>query len=212
MKTVILSDTHNQHQKVEIPECDLLIHTGDATNSSTLVELKSFAEWFKVQPARYKIFIPGNHDWAVSSSQYYLFKEWVGPGVHVPICDYLEIEGLSIFGCGNENQIDRCPVGVDILLCHYPCNGILDKIPPNSLFNNNPFPLHLGSTKILQRVLQDIKPKCYLHGHIHPSYGTFNYKGTTFINAALCNDEYQLVNKPIELEISNANSNNFTNS
>lgn len=65
MKIVHISDTHGRvfHEKLEIPECDVLVHTGDFGEWKTnLQELTEFLIWFEMQPARKKIFIAGNHD------------------------------------------------------------------------------------------------------------------------------------------------------
>jgi predicted phosphodiesterase len=35
MKICAISDTHNQHSELKIPECDILIHAGDFTNNGT---------------------------------------------------------------------------------------------------------------------------------------------------------------------------------
>jgi Icc-related predicted phosphoesterase len=52
-----------------IPECDLLIHSGDIGGRTTLLELMEFLEWFKKQPAKEKVWIAGNHDLCMD-------KEW----------------------------------------------------------------------------------------------------------------------------------------
>jgi Icc-related predicted phosphoesterase len=38
-------------------------------------------------------------------------------------------------------------------------------------------------------------------GHIHDAYGIQETGDTTFVNAALVDEEYRLLNKPFELEI-----------
>lgn len=62
MKIVAISDTHNLHRELTIPECDVLIHAGDATMLGTAKEMEDFANWFMDQPAKQKFFIPGNHE------------------------------------------------------------------------------------------------------------------------------------------------------
>lgn len=64
MKIIHISDTHGakQHEQLIIPECDVLLHTGDIGGRTTLLELQEFLEWFSKQPAKKKIFIAGNHD------------------------------------------------------------------------------------------------------------------------------------------------------
>ncbi len=64
MKIVHISDTHGarQHCKIIVPECDVLIHTGDIGGRTNVRELNEFLIWFADQPATKKIFIAGNHD------------------------------------------------------------------------------------------------------------------------------------------------------
>jgi len=64
MRVVHISDTHGKkyHNKLEIPECDILIHSGDIGGRTSPWELLEFLEWFEKQDAGTKIFVPGNHD------------------------------------------------------------------------------------------------------------------------------------------------------
>lgn len=62
LKIVHISDTHRQHDNLVIPECDVLIHSGDIGGRTDLKELTDFLIWFEKQSAKKKIFIAGNHD------------------------------------------------------------------------------------------------------------------------------------------------------
>lgn len=64
LKICHISDTHGNrgHSKLIIPECDLLIHSGDLGGRTSPMEIVEYLLWFEKQPARKKIFIPGNHD------------------------------------------------------------------------------------------------------------------------------------------------------
>jgi|SRR6187399_319051 len=65
LRIVHISDTHGEkfHSKLVIPECDVLLHTGDFGEWKTnLLQLTEFLVWFEAQPAKVKIFIAGNHD------------------------------------------------------------------------------------------------------------------------------------------------------
>ena len=61
LKVVVISDSHNLHHQMEIPEGDILLHCGDATISSTSLELVDFANWFSNLPHKVKIYGPGKH-------------------------------------------------------------------------------------------------------------------------------------------------------
>lgn len=62
MRIVFISDTHGQHNIVDIPSGDMLIHAGDLSSRGKIEEIKDFLNWFSNQPHKYKIFIAGNHD------------------------------------------------------------------------------------------------------------------------------------------------------
>lgn len=63
VRFVHISDTHGKHEGMgPLPPGDVLIHTGDFTNSGTVSEVRSFCEWFGKQPHAQKLLIAGNHD------------------------------------------------------------------------------------------------------------------------------------------------------
>lgn len=62
LKIACISDTHNKHKFLTIEPCDILIHAGDISSVGYRLEIINFLDWFSEQPAKYKIFIAGNHD------------------------------------------------------------------------------------------------------------------------------------------------------
>lgn len=65
MRIVHISDSHGErfHSKIIVPDCDVLIHSGDYSDwIGTEKELNLFLIWLEKQPAKVKIFIAGNHD------------------------------------------------------------------------------------------------------------------------------------------------------
>jgi adhesin HecA-like repeat protein len=50
MKLVAISDTHDLHGSLIIPEGDVLIHAGDLTNRGTLEEVKVFNNFLSTLP------------------------------------------------------------------------------------------------------------------------------------------------------------------
>lgn len=59
-----ISDTHGpkNHSRLVIPECDVLIHSGDIGGRTGSKELYEFLKWFQAQSAKKKIWCAGNHD------------------------------------------------------------------------------------------------------------------------------------------------------
>lgn len=46
------------------------MHSGDFTNHGSLEEVREFALWLSVQPHKYKIVVPGNHDMILDTEYY----------------------------------------------------------------------------------------------------------------------------------------------
>jgi len=57
---VCISDTHCR--TFPVPEGDVLLHSGDLTNTGTLHEMETTIEWIRSLPHPLKIIIAGNHD------------------------------------------------------------------------------------------------------------------------------------------------------
>lgn len=85
------------------------------------------------------------------------------------------------------------PEGLDFLLTHEPPFGIGDRNLEN---------VHLGSRVLLQRVMET-KPLVHVYGHIHPGHGLHAKEGlcTLFVNAAICDESYNPIEKPILIEL-----------
>jgi len=204
MKLVMLSDTHGQHQKVKVPNGDILIHCGDFTGRDSFAELPGFLNWFQNQPHRYKLLIGGNHDWVCEKAPMLvrkLIKDFC------PDIIYLEnetvvIEGIRIYAspvqppfCNWAFNIpdekrkiywDQIPKNTDILITHCPPYGILDKCPDG----------HVGDPLLADR-LNKLNVRLNVFGHIHESRGTQHTDKTTYINCSVLDGQYSLVNNPI---------------
>lgn len=52
MNIVCISDTHNQHAKLNdiLPDGDMIIHAGDISLRGSLAEIQDFLQWFKHDP------------------------------------------------------------------------------------------------------------------------------------------------------------------
>ena len=67
MKILHLSDTHGHHRELEaLPLADVVVHSGDITYHGTYDEVIDFVDWFSRLPFEYKVFIAGNHDFALA--------------------------------------------------------------------------------------------------------------------------------------------------
>lgn len=106
MKLCFISDTHSKHNKLVIPECDILFHSGDWTFTGQRHEVENFAKWLNKQPAKHIVLTAGNHERIFEraiqgSDQDPSSRTWITdkcPRAHLLIHESVEIEGLKIFG------------------------------------------------------------------------------------------------------------------
>ena len=206
MKIWHISDTHGFHKQLNIPEgIDLVIHTGDCSNRmdpyTNEPEVRQFIEWYEQVPIPNKIFIPGNHDTSIERN---LIKgsDFISAGIHLLNHDWMNVDGIKIFGSPytptygqwafmkSRETINRVweqiPEGMDIVAVHGPCKGILDL----SCDRQNVLEF-CGDSALRKHVLNRIKPKYFLSGHIHNFEDIINTGfrylpdyGITFSNAA----------------------------
>jgi Icc-related predicted phosphoesterase len=208
MKIVCISDTHNQHWKVDLPSGDILIHGGDLTFNGTAEEIKNFNSWLEKQKEKFEqiIVIAGNHDFLFERSPEIAKK------IITNAC-YLENSGLiykniNIWGSpisprfmdyafnrerGKEikKYWDMIPSNTDILVIHPPPFGILDKIYSG---------LSVGCEELLKAIYR-VKPKLVVFGHIHESHGYIEKNGIKFVNASSLDLMYRFVNKPVTIDL-----------
>jgi len=217
-KVVCIADTHNFHHDVDIPDGDILIHAGDFTLNGTLGEVVEFNEWLGTLDHPYKIVVAGNHDRCLGESGTLGLKMFTN-------AIYLErsgkeIEGLKIWGAPmtpafngmrggltfytNSDKEAKgvwsaIPKNLDILITHGPPFAVLDEVVNhfNPYFDKE----NCGDRMLASKVIQK-KPKYHVFGHIHEGYGEFiaDY-GTHFINCSVVNESYNMVNKPVIINL-----------
>lgn len=74
MRIVTISDTHGQHENIQLPQGDILIHAGDCSKRGKKSEIDHFLDWFEKQAFEYKILIAGNHDFFFEKKRMLIFK------------------------------------------------------------------------------------------------------------------------------------------
>jgi len=93
---VCISDTHELHREIDVPQGDLLLHAGDFTMfSKSLGAIQDFDEWLGELPHRHKIVIPGNHEFFLSSDP---SRRSLLSNATVLIDEQIEVLGLKILG------------------------------------------------------------------------------------------------------------------
>jgi Icc-related predicted phosphoesterase len=204
---VCISDTHELHREVEVPTADLLIHPGDFTMlSKSVAAILDFNQWLGELPHRYKVVIPGNHEFFLEADP---DKRKLISNAAVLINQGLEVMGLKLWGSpttplyggafGLSSEKDRIklystiPDDVDILITHGPPYGILDRAPDSQD--------HAGCRPLLSAVHR-VKPRLHIFGHVHEGYGTFATSDMLSANAALLGRNGAIANRPIVFRLS----------
>jgi len=205
MKIIAISDTHGMHHSLKIPDGDLLVHAGDLCNHGTLEEVIDFNNFLSTLPHPDKIVIAGNHDFCFEENRKSCEEILTN-------CIYLQdmevtIEGVRFYGSpwqpwfydwafnlerGPEIRAkwDLIPEGIDVLITHGPPYGIGDLTARGD---------NAGCRDLLE-VVEKIKPRVHIFGHIHEGFGITSNGRTTFINASSCDQLYQPVNPPLIYE------------
>ena len=205
MKIVLLSDTHELHRDVVVPDGGLLIHAGDITFfRDGLPCWKIFNAWLGELPHLYKVVVPGNHDQLLVSPE----RRRLITKAHLLVDEGLEIGGLRIWGSPVTPHADVAfgisepkqraehwagiPEGLDILITHGPPHNVLDAAPGAAF--------HSGCPQLRAAVISK-RPRLHVFGHVHGAYGTRPTEHTMFVNAALPGEFGDLEKAPITLHM-----------
>jgi len=214
-RIVCLSDTHNFHEQIAVPDGDILIHSGDATINGSDQEVVEFIYWFANLPHRRKIFVAGNHDWLFEVDNRHARRLLSETNIVYLQDSSTVTEGLNIYGSPWQPRffdwafnLNRgaemaekwrlIPDDIDILITHGPPNGILDLVPRKGWDEN-------AGCEELRKKVEDIaklgRLKLHIFGHIHCGYGTHEEFGVRFVNASNCDESYQPSQPPIVIDL-----------
>ena len=122
-------------------------------------EYDDFISWFSSLPAKWKIFVPGNHELSFDLGQAdEIIKLFEAAGIIVLQDAVEDYDGVIIGSISGNSLIDDEDIhkDLDILVTHYPPYGILDE--------------NIGSLEIFNFVLK-ASPRWHLFGHIHATEG-----------------------------------------
>lgn len=188
---VCIADTHGDHEKLKVPDGDMLIYAGDYTGhpSGYTKQTKNFNKWLTKQPHKYKIFIPGNHDWFFETNKTDAIM--ATSAANVLLGRGTLKEELKIWGAPhsprfydwafNRSQEElrqlwaTIPENVDILVTHCPPRGILDATDIEAA----------GCIELAKRLPKLKKLKVHVFGHIHEGYGVKRINGVVHVNCSI---------------------------
>lgn len=190
MPTIVcVSDTHGRHDRLAVPDGDVLVHAGDLTLHGSLDDVTRFDDWLSSLPHRHKVVVCGNHDWCFQRTPAEARRR-------LRNAIYLEdeaavVEGLRFYGSpwqpwfldwafnlprGPELAAKWAliPGDTDVLITHGPPAGVLDLTKRGD---------RVGCADLLNRV-HEVRPKLHVFGHIHEAAGVERVGATLFVNAS----------------------------
>lgn len=205
MKIICISDTHNKHQDLILPEGDILVHAGDFTDAGTKKETINFLKWFSLTPYKHKILIAGNHDFYFEKKSHKL-KELIPSNIHYLEDSGITLENIHFWGSpytpGDTNWAfvkdrgkaishhwDKIPTNTDVLITHSPPFGILDELNDGTL---------IGCKNLLEKINKS-EITHHIFGHVHNDYGKVKTHKTLFINSSSVDETYRIINLPISI-------------
>lgn len=186
-----ISDTHGQHNKIDVGSGDLIVHAGDCTPKGAMSDIEEFLRWYGDLDFEKKILVPGNHDFSFEQTPEECKQLCENYGVTLLNDSGIKFKGLRIWGSPvqpwflnwafNRHRTpeqatsrhpfigphwDKIPKNTDILITHGPAFGVLDKTADRF---NSPGQ-HVGC-ELLKKKIEEIRPVLHISGHIHEDRG-----------------------------------------
>lgn len=188
------------------------------------MEVRNFRDWFKQQPAKYKIVVAGNHEETFDETHekyYFRAKELITNDKEII---YLEnqsvvIDGVKFYGTpwtpyfygwGFNGIVDgdmpfRCngtrPLREVYSNIPEDTNVLICHGPPYDLVDRNAEDGRCGSVEMRRVVEQMMFLRLYLCGHIHEARGHDQSGGTHFINASTLARDYETARPPVIIDL-----------
>jgi Icc-related predicted phosphoesterase len=212
MKIVTISDTHDKHDEIEIPDGDLLLFAGDCTRRGSFNEVKDFVEWYGKHPHAYKIMVAGNHDFGFQNNPSKFEQLCIDNNIIYLNNTNVIVMGIKIHGSpstpafcdwafNRSRTIEESMSKHSQLLGHYYIGNDWDKIPEDTdiLITHGPAYGILDRTYrgdltgcecLLKHIIDKTNIKMHVFGHIHESRGVIVKNTTTFVNTSSLNSRY----------------------
>ena len=203
MKIICISDTHNQHHEINVPQGDVIIHAGDFTDAGSKKETMDFLKWFSNLDHTYKILVAGNHDFYIEKHLDSI-EDIIPENITYLHDSGITIENVNFWGSpytpgggnwafnrnrGSEilKHWNKIPGNTDFLITHSPPYTVLDELDNKR---------HIGCERLYKRI-NELKIPHHIFGHVHDDYGIVKTKHSVFINASSLDSKYRHINAPL---------------
>ncbi|CAL5981871.1 Calcineurin-like_phosphoesterase [Hexamita inflata] len=200
-----ISDTHEQHRKItkDLQKGDIIIHTGDFSNGecdeNDMKRIQKFLCWFSKLPYQHKIFIGGNHDFAIKNIDKFNKLLSMYPGV-----TYLHQSSIEIPIKNITLKFYGIPYITYLLGWMFYLNDVeqqqsAQQIEQCDILLTHDVPYH---SQHLQNRINEIQPIIHAYGHMHGHWGICQKNGVTYVNGAQMGfPGYSYIYKPIRIHI-----------
>jgi predicted phosphodiesterase len=210
-RVCIISDTHEKHASLSIPECNILIHAGDILMSSRFIsrehavrKYQKFNSWLGTlkQVAKHIFVIGGNHDQYleevgdIEAQNLLTNAVFLSNSIHQVPFEQHDRGHMSIFGC----SISR---GSSENKAWQSSEARSDSVNAWKAATAGHGIDMLVSHSVIAPLLQESFPRVYVYGHFHAQYGvSFDQKtNILFICASIMDTTYTPSNLPIVVDI-----------
>lgn len=225
MRICAISDLHG-NLPTNLETCDYLLIAGDIVPLNIQKNMISSREWFlndfvewanSLDVKKCIYWIPGNHDFVMEympddiihgiekkSNAHCLYNcgallkdgdvEYKIFGT--PFCSMFYNWAFNFYPKVLEILYSTIPDDIDIILSHDAPYGISDICYENRMKE------HIGNPQ-LRSVMDRIKPKYLIHGHLHSSSHAMEESeyGTKVYNVSLLNEKYEMIYEPLYLDL-----------
>jgi Icc-related predicted phosphoesterase len=204
IRVVVISDTHEQHGTVDIPDGDILFVVGDIlifnrllfSHDHSIAKIKKFNEWLGTLPHTEKVVVAGNHDHALEVMGKEMVQRLMTNATYLENETYhsdplkLKIWG-SPLSAANKGGRGANPAFQDLAELKAIAQTIPQDVDVVAIHG------HPHTMPPIEDFLQNHSPSLCVFGHVHEAYGVHTIGTTRAINAALIGKGFQPVNPPV---------------
>ena len=209
VRVVAISDTHCMLDRITIPDGDILVHAGDLTSCGNLRETAKELFELSKHRARFKhtLLVPGNHDHLFQRSPGIAEQMCKDNGITLLLDSEASIEGIPFYGSPWQPEFNRwafgLPIGEElkakwdaipdntqVLITHSPPKWVRDYVVKFDRKIREYKIEYLGCPDLYNRILELKELKSSIFGHIHECSGIEISKGVIYINASICDGNY----------------------